>query len=106
MKGRTELPTPDDSFPQMVRTRELTQKHLDECRRALGRDLWDFEVRILDYILVAQAQVNYTLLKRGQATRMHSLDQAVAVFIERVDKMQTNKIAERQLKMARRDGRL
>lgn len=87
-------------------TQVMTQKHLDECSSALGRPLWDFEVKILDDVLAAQHEANRKLAKLGQLGRGHSLDEVVGVFVERVKKLQTDRIVDRRFKIAKRDGRL
>lgn len=71
---------PSDS----MRTDLLTQRHLDECSRAIGRPLWDYEVKILDELMTVQEKVNRKLTKNGQLKKTHSLDELVHLFTERV----------------------
>jgi hypothetical protein len=66
----------------------ITQGDLDEAARALGRPLWDFETRILDEILTAQKMVNARWLKEMRIERIHSLDEVIHIFVERVKKAQ------------------
>ena len=90
-----------EALPQMVGTNLLTQKQLDECSRALGRPLWNFEVKILDEVLCAQDRVNRKLARRGMVTRCHSMDEVVHLFVERVRHLESERIAEKMLKEAR-----
>lgn len=90
-----------EALPQMVSTNLLTQKQLDECSRALGRPLWNFEVKILDEVLCAQNQANKKLARRGQLTHTHSLDEVVSVFVERIRHLESERLAEKMLKEAR-----
>ena len=66
----------------------ITQGDLEEAMRALGRPLWDFETRILDEILTAQAMVNRRMLKEMRIDKIHSLDETIHLFVERVKKLQ------------------
>lgn len=76
--------TPFTPVTGTAQTKTLTQRHLDEAARALGRPLWDYEVKILDEILTVQAKVNRKLVKDGRANRAHSLDEVTSVFVKRV----------------------
>lgn len=67
--------------PGMMMTHIVTQELLDEASRALDRPLWDFEVKILDMILIAQGRANIKLEKMGKAHRKHSADQVVTLFV-------------------------
>lgn len=66
----------------------ITQRDLDEAVRALGRPLWDFETRILDEILTAQKMVNRKMLKEMRIDKIHSLDEVIHLFVERVKRAQ------------------
>lgn len=79
-------------------TQLLTQKMLDECARAIGRDLWDYEVKILDEILAAQDKVNLKLTKKGQLGKTHSLDEVVHVFCQRVLTKDQQKLTDEIMK--------
>ena len=72
------VPLPKGSMYSAIVTQEL----LDECARALGRPCWDFEVQILDMILLAQGRANIKLNKMGKADRTHSADEIVHLFCE------------------------
>lgn len=79
-------------------TQMVTQQQLDECSRAMGRPLFDFEVRVLDDVLSAQARVNKKLAKMGELGRTHSLDEVVHVFTDRLRKLDSHRLAEKMLK--------
>lgn len=76
-------------------TAVLAQKHLDECSRALGRPLWNFEVKILDRLMEIQAKVNNKLAKQGKLSRTHSMDELVALFIVRVQSAEARKLTDK-----------
>ena len=69
----------------------ITQGDLEEAMRALGRPLWDFETRILDEILTAQKMVNARWLKEMRIEKIHSLDEVIALFVQRVKKIENSK---------------
>ncbi len=79
--GMTEL-------PGVYHGTTITQKDLEEAMRALGRPLYDFETRILDEILTAQKMVNARMLKEMRIEKIHSLDETIHLFVERVKKAQ------------------
>lgn len=49
--------------PGVMYTRCMTQEQLDECRRALGRELTEREVRALDRIMTQQAMAQHNKSK-------------------------------------------
>ena len=63
----------------------VTQELLDECARALCRPLWDFEVKVLDMMLLAQGKANIKLAKMGKPERTHSADEIVSLFCQCVN---------------------
>lgn len=65
-------------------TQILDQKTLDECARALDRPLLPHEVKILDDMLVLLRKQNQKKFKRGKITQMHSVDEIVSLFVDRV----------------------
>ena len=65
-------------------TQILDQRTLDECARALGRPLWNHEVNILDSLLVALRKQNQKKVKQGKPEQIHSVDELVHIFIDRV----------------------
>lgn len=77
-----------------LHTMTLTQRHLNEAARALGRTLWDYEVKILDEICTVQAKVNHKLARKGHVTRTHSVDEVISVFIARVMKQDAQKLTD------------
>jgi hypothetical protein len=81
---------PSDS----MRTELLTQRHLDECSRAIGRPLWDYEVKILDDLMTVQEKVNRKLAKQGKLNRTHSLDELVHLFCQRVMTKDAQKLTD------------
>lgn len=92
---------PDNLPPGTAMTQVVTQLHLDECSRGLGRPLYDYEVRILDDMLTAQSRANLTLMKRGKATSTHSMDEIVHIFVERISHFEKGKDAEKLAVMKR-----
>lgn len=66
----------------------ITQADLEEAMRALGRPLYDFETRILDEILTAQKMVNRKMLKEMRIDKIHSMDETIHLFVERVKRAQ------------------
>ena len=72
--GMTALP------PGVAYSSIVTQELLDECARALGRPVWDFELKVLDMMLLAQGRANIQLAKMGKSERKHSADEIVALF--------------------------
>ena len=72
------VPLPKGSMYSAIITQEL----LDECARALGRPVWDFEVKMLDMMMLAQGRANIKLNKMGKADRTHSADEIVHLFCE------------------------
>lgn len=77
-----------------LHTMTLTQRHLNEAARALGRALWDYEVKILDEICTVQAKVNHKLTRKGHVTRTHSMDEVIGVFVSRVMKRDAQKLTD------------
>lgn len=77
-----------------LQTQTLTQRHLDECARALSRPLWDYEVKILDEICTVQLKVNAKLARKGAIARTHDVDEVVSVFVSRVLKKDARKLTD------------
>lgn len=71
--------------PGAMYTSIVTQELLDECARALRRPLWDFEVKVLDMMLLAQGKANIKLAAMGKPERTHSADEIVHLFCECVN---------------------
>lgn len=86
--------TPFTPLPGVAQTQTLTQRHLDEAARALGRPLWDYEVKILDEIVTVQQKVNAKLARVGKANQGHSMDEVVHVFCQRVLTLKGRKLAD------------
>jgi hypothetical protein len=74
--GMTALP------PGAMGTMIITQELLDEASRALDRPLWDYEVRMLDTMLLAQGRANLKLAKMGKSHKTHSADEITSIFIK------------------------
>lgn len=72
----------------MMFTAIVTQEILDECTRALGRPLWDYEAKLLDVMLLAQGRANIELNRRGKPERTHSADEIVNLFVNEVKLLQ------------------
>lgn len=93
---------PDNITPfapaDQMHTQLLTQRYLDECSRAIGRPLWDYEVKILDDLMVIQSKVNRKLAKQGKMGRTHSMDELVHLFCERVMSKDAQKLTEQIMK--------
>jgi hypothetical protein len=64
----------------VMRTEIIDQNMLDEAERAMGRPLWDFEVKILDMICIAQGAANLRLFEMGKPERRHSWDEVLHLF--------------------------
>jgi hypothetical protein len=77
-------PLPNETAASPV----VTQRHLDECTRALGRPLWDFEFGILQDMLLTLEGINRKALKKG-IIQGFSMDELVNVFIERVQQAES-----------------
>ena len=75
----TGKPLPNETAASPV----VTQRHLDECARALGRPLWQFEFGILQDMLLTIEGTNRKAAKKG-VLQGFSLDEVVSIFIERV----------------------
>lgn len=86
-------------LPGVYQGTTITQRDLEEAMRALGRPLYDFETRILDEILTAQAMVNRRKLKEYKIDEIHSLDEVIHLFVEQVKKAQkaAKKVSIRKL---------
>ena len=75
----TSKPLPAETAASPV----VTQRHLDECTRALGRPLWEFEFGILQDMLLTLQGINKKAAKKG-ILQGYSMDELVSIFIERV----------------------
>ena len=85
------IPLPKGSMYSAI----LTQELLDECARALGRPVWDFEVKILDMMLLAQGRANIKLNKMGKANRTHSADEIIHLFCQVVKDKESDAMLKR-----------
>lgn len=86
-------------MPGVYMGHTITQKDLDEAVRALGRPLYDFETRLLDMFLTAQKMANAKMLKELRIEKIHSLDEVIHLFVERVKRAQkaAKKVSIRKL---------
>lgn len=84
----------------------ITQAHLNEFKRAIGRDMWDFEFDTLNNCMIAQRKVNRQLRQRGLPTKGHSMDEVMGVFIKRIRAAESDRMADRMFKRAKEDGNL
>lgn len=78
-------------------TQILDQNTLDECARAIGRPLFDYEVKILDSLLVGLRKRNQKLARKEEFAKMHSVDEVVGVFVERVKLKHMQQLADKFL---------
>lgn len=92
-----------DNVPQnTMRTQCVTQVMMDECRRALGRDLWDYEVVILDNMMVELQRQNRLMARAGKYAELHSTDELVHLFIDRLQSKEAQELARKITEEAKR----
>ena len=76
-------------------TKLVTQKILDECQRGVGRPLWQHEVAILDDMMLLMQKQNRKKVKQGRPEKIHSVDELVALFVERVNSKHMRDFADK-----------
>ena len=86
---------PDQPLPpETAMSPIVTQRHLDECTRALGRPLDPFEFKVLEEMLLKVEKMNHKHLRRYQIEQVHSLDELVVVFCQRITKARAKALAQ------------
>lgn len=77
--------------PETAMSPIVQQKDLDECMRALGRPLWDYEFRVLEEMMLKEHDINQRLKAQGKGHQMKSLDELVHIFIRRLQVAEAKK---------------
>jgi len=83
-------------------SRIVEQRHLDECHRALGRPLLAFEFKILEDMMLLVNKQNRKATRNFEINKIHSVDELVSIFVERVQKKDVREIADKIMREADR----
>ena len=87
---------PDQPLPpETAMSPIVTQRHLDECTRALGRPLDPFEFKVLEEMLLKVEKMNAKHLRRYEIGQVHSIDELVTVFCQRITKARAEALAKK-----------
>jgi hypothetical protein len=87
---------PDQPLPpETAMSPIVTQRHLDECTRALGRPLDAFEFKVLEEMLLKLEAMNRKYLRKYHVEKTHSLDELVRVFVDRIAAKQAEAMSKR-----------